>query len=184
MKPAGAKRLQALTYENRPDSTGTFKRRLAIVLDGRVLSAPQLNQAISSQGVITGSFTTAEVDYLVKILESGSLPAALNKTPISESQVGAAMGRDAIEKAFFACMLSLAATVGFILLYYRFSGLLAAIALMLNLLLILAAMIIIQQRLPYLAWPVSSFPSGCRSTPTSWSSNVFAKRWPRNRRAV
>ena len=158
MKSVGAKRLSALTYANRPDPTGTFKRRLAIVLDGRVLSAPQLNQAISNQGVITGSFTTAEVDFLVKILESGSLPAALNKVPISESQVGAAMGQDAITKAYTACLLSLATTIGFILLYYRFSGLVAAMALMINLLLIFAAMIIIQQpiTLPGLAGIVLS----------------------------
>ncbi len=158
MKSVGAKRLSALTYANRPDPTGTFKRRLAIVLDGRVLSAPQLNQPISSQGVITGSFTMAEVDFLVKILESGSLPAALNKQPISESQVGAAMGQDAIAKAFFACMLSLATTIGFILIYYRFSGFVAALALLLNLLLILAGMIIIQQpiTLPGLAGMVLS----------------------------
>ncbi|MDZ4852249.1 MAG: protein translocase subunit SecD [Pirellulaceae bacterium] len=144
MKSAGAKRLSDLTYANRPDPSG-FKRRLAIVLDEKVLSAPNLNQPISSSGVIQGNFTRAEVDFLVNILESGSLPAALNKTPISENQVGAAMGQDAIRRAFEACMYSLAFTIGFILIYYRFSGVVASMALLINLLLILAGMIIIQQ---------------------------------------
>ncbi len=158
MKSLGAKRLSALTYANRPESNGIFKRRLAIVLDHKVLSAPTLNQPISNNGQITGSFTDAEVKYLVDILESGSLPAALNKTPISENQVGAAMGQDAIDKAFLACMLSLVVTIGFILVYYRFSGLVAALALLINLLLILAGMLLIQQpiTLPGLAGLVLS----------------------------
>ncbi|MFN9911327.1 MAG: preprotein translocase subunit SecD, partial [Pirellulaceae bacterium] len=86
-----------------------------------------------------------EVKYLVNILESGALPATLNKVPIAENQVGAAMGQDAIGRAYFASLLALIATFIFVLLYYRFSGLVASIALIINLLLIMAGMLIIQQ---------------------------------------
>ncbi len=156
MKSSGATKLQSLTYMNRPENG--IKRRMAIVLDGRVLSAPNLNQPISSQGVITGNFTSEECDYLVNVLKSGSLPAALNKQPISENVVGAAQGQDAIAKGFLACILSLAVTLALILGYYRFSGVIACIAMAINLALILAGMILIQQpiTLPGLAGLVLS----------------------------
>jgi SecD/SecF fusion protein len=144
MKSVGAQRLQNLTYAIRPDTSG-FERQLAIVLDDKVLSAPNLKVPISKEGVITGRFTQEEVKYLVNILESGALPATLNKVPIAENQVGAAMGQDAIGRAYFASMLALIATFIFVLLYYRFSGLVASIALIINLLLIMAGMLIIQQ---------------------------------------
>jgi SecD/SecF fusion protein len=156
MKTSGATKLQSLTYMNRPENG--IKRRMAIVLDGRVLSAPNLNQPISSQGVITGNFTNEESDYLVNVLKSGSLPAALNKQPISENVVGAAQGKDAITKGFLACFLSLAVTLALILGYYRFSGVIACLAMAINLALILAGMILIQQpiTLPGLAGLVLS----------------------------
>jgi len=156
MKSSGATKLQSLTYTNRPENG--IKRRMAIVLDGKVLSAPNLNQPISSQGVITGNFTSDECDYLVNVLKSGSLPAALNKQPISENVVGAAQGKDAITKGFLACILSLIVTLVLILLYYRFSGGIACLAMVINLLLIFAGMILIQQpiTLPGLAGLVLS----------------------------
>jgi SecD/SecF fusion protein len=145
MKQSGAARLQKLTYAIRPDASSGFHRRMAILLDGRILSAPNLNQPISKEGVIQGRFSTEEVKYLVNILESGALPATLNKTPIAENQVGAAMGQDAIKKAYFASLLALIATFVFVIVYYGFSGIVASIALIINLLLIFASIILIQQ---------------------------------------
>ncbi len=78
---------------------------MAILLDNRILSAPNLNQPISNDGVITGNFTRAEAEFLQKILQSGSLPAALNKVPISENQVGAELGRDAVTRGLLASAL-------------------------------------------------------------------------------
>ena len=158
MRTQGAAKLLKLTVRNQPDPKTDFHRRMAILLDGRILSAPQLNQPISNQGVITGGFTNDEANFLVKILQSGSLPTALNKEPISENQVGAAMGQDAIVKGFVAAIAALICTALFMLIYYRFSGLVACVALGINLLLILAAMIIIQQpiTLPGLAGLVLS----------------------------
>lgn len=156
MKTSGATKLQSLTYTNRPENG--IKRQMAIVLDGRVLSAPSLNMPISTSGEITGNFTSDECDYLVNVLKSGSLPAALNKQPISENVVGAAQGQDAIAKGFLACLLSLIVTLALILGYYRFSGVIACIAMAINLALILAGMILIQQpiTLPGLAGLVLS----------------------------
>ncbi len=143
MKSDGAKRMLGLTVANQPD--GAFKRQLAIILDNKVLSAPSLNSPIRESGSIVGNFTEKEVDFLTGILRHGSLPAALGKEPISENQIGAALGADTINKGFSASIMSMIATLLFVLLYYRFSGLIACIALLLNMLFILASMILIQQ---------------------------------------
>ena len=143
MNAAGAQRLLRLTGRNVP--TNDFHRRMAIILDGRVLSAPNLNSPIRDRGVIQGRFTQKEVNFLVNILESGSLPAALGKEPISESQIGAVLGQQTIQKGYFASALSLVVTFVFLLVYYRFSGIIACIALMLNMLLLYASILLIQQ---------------------------------------
>ncbi len=145
MRSSGAAKLSKLTLRNQPDPKTDFHRRMPILLDGVLLSAPALNQPISSSGMITGNFTRDEAEFLQKILQSGSLPAALNKSPVSENQVGAAMGRDAINKGFLAAFMALIVTAVFMLVYYRFSGIVACVALSINLLLVIAFMIIIRQ---------------------------------------
>ncbi len=145
MRPSGASKLSKLTLRNQPDPNTDFHRRMAILLDGRVLSAPQLNQPISTNGVITGNFSRTDADFLQKILQAGSLPAALNKTPVSENQISATMGKNAIQKGAFAAIAGLITTALFMLVYYRFSGIVACIALAINLMLIVAFIIIIRQ---------------------------------------
>jgi SecD/SecF fusion protein len=86
LNTAGSSRMFQLTAANGPD--GNFHRRMAIILDERVLSAPQLNSAISDRGIIEGNFTREEVEFIVQILRAGKLPAALSKQPISESRIG------------------------------------------------------------------------------------------------
>ncbi len=158
MRTEGASKLYKLTTRNQPDPQRDFHRQMAILLDNRILSAPNLNQPISTNGVITGNFTRGEAEFLQKILQSGSLPAALNKAPISETQVGAELGNDAIRKGLWASILGLVSTAVFMLFYYRFSGIVACIALGINLLIILAFMVIIRQpiTLPGLAGLVLS----------------------------
>jgi SecD/SecF fusion protein len=145
MRNEGAQKLSRLTRRNQPDTDTDFKRQMAILLDNQVLSAPSLNQAISSEGMIQGNFTRAEAEFLQKILQSGSLPAALNKTPINETVVGAELGANAISRGFLACLFGLIATSIFMLVYYHFSGIIACVALLLNLLIVLAAMVLIRQ---------------------------------------
>src|SRR6056297_805279 len=143
MDGPGGKRFYRLTLENKPE--GNFKRRLGIVLDDALLSAPSLNSPISGAGIISGNFTTEEVDELVNILQAGALPAALTQQPIAENQIGSTLGADTISKGLWAIGGSLAAVLVFILIYYRFAGIVACIALVLNLAMTVAVMILISQ---------------------------------------
>ncbi len=148
MTTGGAEKMLRLTGANQPDpNSGGFKRRMAILLDESVLSAPSLNSPIRSDGVIQGSFTQKQVDFLVQILNSGSLPGQISHDPISENVVGATMGADAIRKGGYASGFSLIVTIICVVFYYRFSGLIATLALCLNLAMILACMILFKQPL-------------------------------------
>jgi SecD/SecF fusion protein len=145
MKGEGVQKFRFLTSENLPstDSTPAFYRHLGIILDERLLSFPRILTTISDNGQITGNFTQEEVDFLVGILRSGRLPATLQKTPISENQIGSMLGDDTIIKGKRAIGISLAAVLVFVLIYYRFSGVVACLALLTNLLLILSLMVLL-----------------------------------------
>ncbi len=147
MSTGGAEKMLKMTIANQPDTITTFKRRMAILLDGVVLSAPSLNSPISRDGQIEGNFSLKEVEFLVQILNSGALPGAISKQPISENVVGATMGADAIAKGKYASWLGLATTVFGVLAYYRFAGFVATISLALNLAMILACMMLFRQPL-------------------------------------
>ncbi len=141
----GASKMMKLTSANQP--TGGFHRRMAIILDGNVLSAPQLNSPISSSGQITGNFTREEADFLVTILRAGRLPATLSAQPVGENRVGAGLGEDTISKGYYASLLSVILTFLTILAYYRFSGIIASIALLISGLLVYGSMVLIHQPL-------------------------------------
>lgn len=147
MSVGGGDKLMRLTGANLPNAQSNFHRRMAILLDGNILSAPNLNSTIRSQGLIEGRFSEKEVDFLVNILNSGALPGVLSKTPISENSVGANMGVDAINKAGIASFMSLVVTILCVLVYYRFSGVVATFTLLLNLGMIIACIILIKQPL-------------------------------------
>ncbi len=141
----GSGRFLALTTNNAPD--GQHRRQLGIVLDNMLLSAPAIQSPISGDGQISGNFTTEEVEQLVQILEAGALPAALTKAPIAENQIDATLGKDTIDKGLIAISVALAMVLVFMLFYYRFIGMIACFALILNLLMILAVMVLINQPL-------------------------------------
>ncbi|OYP34688.1 protein translocase subunit SecD [Rhodopirellula sp. MGV] len=142
---SGSRKFRVLTTENSPK--GTRQRQLGIVMDDRLLSAPNILQPISKSGRITGNFTTEEVRSLVDILKAGQLPAALTKQPIAKNQIDATLGADTIRKGVYAIGTSLILVLLFILYYYRFAGLIACIALIMNLAMILATMVLINQPL-------------------------------------
>jgi SecD/SecF fusion protein len=142
---AGSGKFRVLTTENAPQ--GTRQRQLGIVMDDRLLSAPNILQPISKQGRITGNFTTQEVKSLVDILKAGQLPAALTKHPIAKNQIDATLGADTISKGIWAIGISLGLVLVFILIYYQFAGVVACVALLLNLAMILATMVLINQPL-------------------------------------
>ncbi len=142
---AGSGRFFALTTNNSP--VGNRQRQLGIILDDDLLSAPNILQPIRTEGRITGNFTREEVDGLVAILKAGQLPAALTKQPIAENQIAATLGADTIKKGVYATGISLAMVLVFMIFYYRFSGVVACVALLLNLAMILATMVLINQPL-------------------------------------
>ncbi len=145
MKGEGVSKFRVLTSENLPstDSSPAFYRHLGIILDERLLSFPRIITTISDNGQITGNFNQEEVDFLVGILRAGRLPATLQKVPISENQIGSMLGDDTIAKGQRAIAISLAAVLVFVLIYYRFSGFVACLALLTNLLLILGLMVML-----------------------------------------
>jgi SecD/SecF fusion protein len=138
----GGQLFQELTTRNRPEDN--FHRFLAIVLDGKIESAPRLNAIISTDGVIEGDFTKDEVDRYVRVLRAGQLPATLNPTPVSESTMGATLGEDTIMKGTVSVGIAFVAILLFMLVYYRFAGLVACVALLANLLLTIAFMVAVQ----------------------------------------
>ena len=135
------------TRFNRPGRPDGQKRKLAIVLDRKVYSAPSLNDAITGgRGQISGGsggFTEMEADNLVAVLNAGALEVPIDPKPLSEATVDPTLGADVRNKGVTSSLISAAAVVVFMLLYYRFSGLVAVISLVLNIILTLAAMIMI-----------------------------------------
>jgi SecD/SecF fusion protein len=139
----GANRFEALTRANRPSQGKTIMRQLAIILDGQIRSAPNLESPIRDSGRITGNFTKKEVDTIVAVLRAGALPATLKPTPASENTMGATLGEDTIRKGTLSVGLAFLAVLLFMLFYYRFAGVVACIALLANLLLTVAFMVLV-----------------------------------------
>jgi len=113
-------------------------RNLAIILDNRVYSAPTIQERISDEGRITGSFSQEEASDLALLLRSGALPASL--TYLEERTVGPTLGADSIRAGVTASVAGLIAVALFMLTYYRLSGINAVVAVALNLLIMLGCM--------------------------------------------
>jgi preprotein translocase subunit SecD len=127
----GAAKFSKVTGEN-------IGRLLAIVLDGRVQSAATIETRIGAEGRITGSFTQEEVQNLSLILRSGALPASL--TYLEERTVGPSLGADSIRSGVIASIVGLLLVIGFMLVYYKLSGVNAVVALVFNLVILLGLM--------------------------------------------
>ncbi len=142
MTSEGAALFGRLTSLNLPDEAG-IPAPLGIIMDNVMLSAPGIQSTIQSRGEITGQFTDQEVDFLVRVLRAGRLPAVLKEEPISENQINPLLGEDTIRKGKFAIGSSILAVLLFMLIYYRFAGVVACLAVITNLILIWAMMILI-----------------------------------------
>ncbi|MDA8150836.1 MAG: protein translocase subunit SecD [Nitrospiraceae bacterium] len=115
------------------------KQRLAIVLDKTVYSAPVIQEEISGgQAQITGSFSMKEAKDLAIVLRSGALPAPVRI--LQNVTVGPSLGKDSIRAGLHATMIALVLVLLFMAIYYRFSGVVADFALMLNMLFLMGAM--------------------------------------------
>ena len=114
-------------------------KRMAIVLDGNVYSAPRINTKISGgRAIIEGTFTTNEANDLAVVLRAGALPAPM-KT-LQDLTVGPSLGKDSIEKGLRTLMIAGCLVLIFMIVYYRLSGVLANFAMVLNLLGLLGAL--------------------------------------------
>ena len=128
LTPDGARKFADLTGAN-------VNRRLAIVLDNKVVSAPNIKNRIEDQGVIEGNFTTQQAADLALVLRSGSLPASL--TTMEERTVGPSLGRDSIRQGVLASLIGFIALIVGVLVYYKRAGVNAVLALLLNLVILL-----------------------------------------------
>ncbi|MFQ5587701.1 MAG: protein translocase subunit SecD [Nitrospiria bacterium] len=128
----GARLFEKVTGEN-------VNRRLAIVLDDNIYSAPNINEKISGgRAQISGNFTHQEASDLAIILRAGALPAPVKV--LQNVTVGPSLGSDSIRKGWIAGLISTLLVVSFMLIYYRLSGALAVAAMCMNVILLIGAL--------------------------------------------
>jgi preprotein translocase subunit SecD len=135
----GAKRFGDVTKQN-------VNKPFAIVLDGKVISAPVIREPIlGGSGQISGSFSVAEANDLSLLLRAGALPAPLKV--LEERSVGPGLGADSIEAGSLAAMIGLVGVLVFMSLYYGRFGIYAGVALVMNMIIITALLSVLQATL-------------------------------------
>jgi preprotein translocase subunit SecD len=128
----GGREFERITAEN-------VKKRMAVVLDNTIYSAPVIQERISGgRAQITGTFSMQEANDLAIVLRAGALPAPLKI--IQDLTVGPSLGQDSIDKGVRATLMAGAMVVLFMIVYYRLSGAIADFALILNLICLLGAL--------------------------------------------
>ncbi len=128
----GAREFERITSEN-------VKKRMAIVLDNTVYSAPVIQERIGGgRAQISGTFTMQEANDLAIVLRAGALPAPLKI--IQDLTVGPSLGRDSIEKGVKSTLFAGAMVILFMMVYYRLSGVIADFALALNLICLIGSL--------------------------------------------
>lgn len=138
LKPAGAQKFGEWTGKN-------IGKYLAIVLNDEVKSAPVIKGQIFDSGQIEGKFTKASAEDLALTLKSGALPAEIEYQ--EERTVGPSLGADSIKAGVDASLYGLALVIAFMLFYYRGSGVNAVVALVLNMILTIAGLVLIKSTL-------------------------------------
>jgi len=135
----GAKLFAEVTRANK-------HKRLAIILDNKLLSAPMINEPIlSGSGIISGSFTVASANELAMLLRAGSLPAPIEI--VEEKIVGPSLGEDSIVLGKKSALIGIIAVIVFMIFTYGIFGLFASVALIFNIVFILSVLTILQATL-------------------------------------
>jgi len=135
----GAKLFEQITAAN-------VKKRLAIILDNNLYSAPVIQERIAGgRAQITGRFDTKEASDLAIVLRSGALPAPVKV--LEQRTVGPSLGEDSIRKGVISIIISAGIVVLFMVFYYKASGIIADVALILNVVLTLATLAIFRATL-------------------------------------
>jgi preprotein translocase subunit SecD len=128
----GGQEFERITAEN-------VKKRMAVVLDNTIYSAPVIQERIAGgRAQITGTFSTQEANDLAIVLRAGALPAPLKI--VQDLTVGPSLGQDSIDKGLKATLIAGAMVVIFMMVYYRLSGVIADFALVLNLVCLMGAL--------------------------------------------
>jgi len=130
LSPDGGKKFARFTGDHVND-------KLAVILDNQIVSVATINERIEDSGRIMGLSTEEEAEDLSRYLRSGSLPASVK--PLSENSVGPSLGADSIHQGIVSAIAGLLAVVTVMLVYYKRSGVNAVLALILNTVILLAA---------------------------------------------
>lgn len=133
MTPTGAGLLGDLTRNH-------VGRKMAVLLDDQIYTAPTLQSKISKNGQITGTFSPTELRYIVRVLAAGSLQAKLSPEPISESTLGPDLGLDNLRTSLKAGVIAIIFVSGFMVVYYFGAGVVAVVSLFCNALLLVGIM--------------------------------------------
>ena len=127
-------------------TSGNVGKRLAIILDNKIISAPVIREAIlSGNGQITGDFTFQSATDLALLLRSGALPAPLNI--IEERTVGPDLGEDSIKAGTISLAIGFLLVIGYMLFKYKLLGIIADLALIINLILLIGILTIFEATL-------------------------------------
>ena len=127
-------------------TTDNVGKRLAIVLDGKIISAPNINEPITSgSGMISGNFSFQEATDLALLLRSGALPTPLNV--VEERTVGPDLGEDSIKSGVMSLIVGFVLVILFMLYKYKIFGIVANIALIANLLMLVGVLTILEATL-------------------------------------
>lgn len=131
LNPDGAKRFYKATSEN-------IGKPLSIVLDRKIQEVATIQARISDSGIISGRFTVEEAEDIALVLRAGALPASIKY--LEERTIGPSLGADSIRKGLAATIIALILVMIFMVFYYRFSGINAVFALILNILILMGAL--------------------------------------------
>ena len=142
----GRQQFGELTRRFSPQGADVYQ--LGVVLDDVLISAPNINGFIPGVGVIEGGgregFSEGEAVYLRDTLNAGALPAKLTDDPIVERTIGPSLGRDNLRRGLLVSGFGVVVVAIFLISYYYLSGIVATVAVVLNLLLILASMAVLE----------------------------------------
>ncbi|HLO42125.1 MAG TPA: protein translocase subunit SecD [Phycisphaerales bacterium] len=133
MNPRGGVLLGELTKQH-------VGQKMAVLLDDQVYTAPNLQSEIKRDGQISGNFTKTEINYIVRVLSSGSLQSKISPEPISTSILGPELGADNLRLGMRAGMISFIVVTIFMLVYYFTCGAIAVFALLVTGVMILGCM--------------------------------------------
>ncbi len=140
-KPAIGFRMNTLGSRLFGDLTGNnIGNKMGVLLDEEVYTAPVINSRITRTGVITGNFSAAEREYIIRVLNAGSLQAKLSSDPLSENTIAPELGLDNLKAGLRAGIIALIAVSIFMVFYYFGYGLIAVVALLSNAIIILGSM--------------------------------------------